>query len=151
MKIWVDADACPTPIKEIIYRAANRTRIQTTLVANHHLKIPKSQFINFILVESGFDVADDYIETQISPGDLVITNDLPLASASLDASAVAISTRGELFTQDNIKQKLNIRDFMDTMRASGIHTGGPAAMNQADIKSFADTFDKLLTQQTRNN
>jgi len=150
MKIWVDADACPAPVKEIIYRAANRMHIHTTLVANHHMKIPKSQFIGFKLVEPGFDVADDFIETQIVSGDLVITNDLPLASAVLDASAVAISTRGELFTQDNIKQRLAIRDFMDTLRASGIHSGGPAAMSQADIKAFADTFDKLLTQQTRN-
>jgi len=151
MKIWVDADACPAPVKDIIYRAANRMRIETTLVANHHMKIPKSQFITLKRVESGFDVADDYIETQIAPGDLVITNDLPLASASLNAAAIAISTRGELFTKDNIKQRLNIRDFMDTLRASGVQTGGPAAMNQADIKSFADTFDRLLTQQTRKN
>lgn len=124
MKIWVDADACPVVIKEILFKAANRTKIATTLVANHYVRIPPSPFISFMQVSSGFDVADDEIVKRIEANDLVITSDIPLADEVIDKSGIALSPRGELYTKENIKSRLNIRDFMDTMRASGVQTGG---------------------------
>jgi len=146
MKIWVDADACPVVIKEILFKAAERTKIPTTLVANHSIRIPPSKVINFMQVSSGFDVADDEIVKRVNNGDLVITSDIPLANEVIDKSALALSPRGELYTKENIKSRLNIRDFMDTMRASGIQTGGPAALNQSDRQAFANNLDTLLTK-----
>ncbi|OUR61640.1 hypothetical protein A9Q74_08405 [Colwellia sp. 39_35_sub15_T18] len=146
MKIWVDADACPVVIKEILFKAAERTKIPTTLVANHSIRIPPSKVINFMQVSSGFDVADDEIVKRINNGDLVITSDIPLANEVIDKSALALSPRGELYTKENIKSRLNIRDFMDTMRASGIQTGGPAALSQSDRQAFANNLDTLLTK-----
>ncbi len=151
MKIWVDADACPVVIKEILFKAAERTRIQTTLVANHSIRIPPSKVINFIQVSSGFDIADDEIVKRINKGDLVITSDIPLADEVISKSAVALSPRGELFTKANIKSRLNIRDFMDTMRASGVQTGGPAALSQSDRQAFANHLDTILTRHQQNN
>jgi len=146
MKIWVDADACPAVIKEIIFKAAARTKVHTTLVANHFLKTPPSPYIHFMQVSSGFDVADDEIVKRIEANDLVITSDIPLAAEVIEAGGHALSSRGELFTPENIKGRLNIRDFLDTMRSSGVNTGGPAALSQADRQLFANHLDRLLTK-----
>ena len=146
MKIWVDADACPAVIKEILYKAAERTEVQLTLVANQKIQIPRSRFISFVQVASGFDVADDEIVKRLEAGDIVITGDIPLAADVIEKGGQALNPRGELYTIENIKARLNIRDFMDTLRGSGINTGGPPALNQADRKAFADHLDKLLTR-----
>lgn len=146
MKIWVDADACPVVIKEILFRAAERTRVETILVANQLMRVPPSKVISALQVPAGFDVADDEIVKRVEAGDLVITSDIPLAAEVIDKDALALSPRGELLTRANIKARLNMRDFLDTLRASGEHTGGPAAMNQADRKAFADQLDRLLSK-----
>ncbi len=146
MKLWVDADACPGIIREILFRAAERTGTQLTLVANHALRTPPSKYITFLQVAKGFDVADDEIVKRLEPGDLVITSDIPLAAEVIEAQGHALSPRGELFTADNIKPRLNIRDFMDTMRSSGIHTEGPPPMNKTDRQAFANHLDRLLTK-----
>ncbi len=126
MTIWVDADACPVPVKEILFRAAERTKTELVLVANQYITTPPSTVIRALQVSSGFDVADNYIVEQAQPGDLVITADIPLAAEVIEKKAVALNPRGELYTEQNIKQRLNIRDFMDTMRASGVQSGGQA-------------------------
>ncbi len=146
MKIWVDADACPVVIKEILFRAAERTRIETILVANQPLRVPPSKVISAMQVPSGFDVADDEIVKRAEAGDVVITSDIPLAAEVIEKGALALSPRGELLTKANIKARLNMRDFLDTLRASGEHTGGPSAMTQADRKTFADQLDRLLSK-----
>ena len=148
MKIWVDADACPVVIKDILFKAAERTGVQLTLVANQAVRVPPSRFISAIQVASGFDVADDEIVRRLESGDLVITGDIPLAADVIEKGGQALSPRGEPFTTENIKARLNIRDFMDTMRGSGIDTGGPAPLNQADRKSFADHLDRILAKYT---
>ena len=145
MKIWVDADACPVVIKDILYRAAERTGVQLTLVANQPVRIPRSRYIKFIQVASGFDVADNEIVKRLDAGDLVITGDIPLAAEVIEKGGYALNPRGELYTANNIRARLNMRDFMDTLRASGIDTGGPSALSQSDRKSFANHLDKLLT------
>jgi len=147
MKIWVDADACPVVIKEILFRAAERTQTQLTLVANQYITTPKSRFISSIQVSSGFDVADNEIVKRLEPGDLVITGDIPLASDVIDKGSHALNPRGEMYTVDNIRARLNMRDFMETLRASGIDTGGPAALNQGDRQAFANQLDRFLTQR----
>lgn len=144
LDIWVDADACPAVIKEILFRAAERTKTVTTLVSNQAIKIPKSKFINHLRVRSGFDVADNEIVEKLKAGDLVITSDIPLADEVLAKGGCALSPRGELFTKDDIKAKLNMRDFMDTLRSSGVQTSGPSSLTQADRKAFADHLDKWL-------
>ncbi|NNK99827.1 MAG: YaiI/YqxD family protein [Xanthomonadales bacterium] len=144
MKIWVDADACPVVIKEILFKAAERTKVELTLVANQPVRIPPSRFIHFLQVASGFDVADNEIVKRLSAGDLVITGDIPLAAEVIEKGGCALGPRGELYTAENIKARLNIRDFMDTLRASGIDTGGPPALSQTDRKKFADHLDRLL-------
>ena len=149
MKIWVDADACPVVIKDILYRAAERTEIQLTLVANQAVNVPRSRHINFIRVASGFDVADNEIVNRMNAGDLVITADIPLASDVIEKGGLALSPRGELYTANNIKSRLNMRDFMETLRSSGIDTGGPPALNQSDRKAFADHLDKILVKQRK--
>jgi uncharacterized protein YaiI (UPF0178 family) len=146
LKIWVDADACPVVIKEILFKAAERTGIQLTLVANQAVRVPPSRFISAIQVGSGFDVADNEIVERLEAGDLVITGDIPLAADVIEKGGHALSPRGERYTADNIKARLNIRDFMDTLRGSGIDTGGPPALNQGDRKAFADHLDRLLAQ-----
>jgi len=146
MKIWVDADACPVVIKEILYRAAERTRVQMTLVANQPLSTPNSEFISTLQVPRGFDVADDAIVKRLGAGDLVITSDIPLAAEVIDKGGHALSPRGELHTTENIRARLNMRDFLDTMRASGVDTGGPAAMSQRDRQDFANNLDRFLTK-----
>ena len=150
MKIWVDADACPVVIKDILFRAAERTGIQLTLVANQPVYVPPSRYINMLQVASGFDVADNEIVKRLSAGDLVITSDIPLAAEVIEKGGRALNPRGELYSANDIKARLNMRDFMDTLRASGIDTGGPPALNQSDRKSFADHLDKLLTMYARN-
>ncbi len=144
MKIWVDADACPVAIKDILFRAATRTGIMLTLIANQSIPVPRSKHIRMVQVASGFDVADDEIVRRLSAGDLVITSDIPLAAEAIDKGATALSPRGELLTAENIKPRLNMRDFLDTMRSSGINTGGPPALNQGDRKAFASHLDKIL-------
>lgn len=146
MKIWVDADACPVVIKEILFKAAGRTGTALTLVANQFIRTPPSPFINSLQVTSGFDVADDEIVKRCSKNDLVITSDIPLAYEIIEKHAHALSPRGELFTTENIKSRLNIRDFMDTMRSSGINSGGPPPLSQSDRQAFANQLDKWLTQ-----
>lgn len=150
MKIWVDADACPVVIKDILFRAAERTGVQLTLVANQPVRIPPSPCIKLLQVTSGFDVADNEIVRRAGVGDLVITSDIPLAAEVIDKGGYALTPRGELYTIDNIRARLNMRDFMDTLRASGIDTGGPPALSQSDRKSFADHLDKLLTRHAGN-
>lgn len=146
MKIWVDADACPVVIKDILYRAAERTGIQLTLVANQAITVPRSRYINFIRVASGFDVADNEIVKRLDVGDLVITSDIPLAAEVIEKGGHALSPRGELYTPNNIKARLNMRDFMETLRASGVDTGGPPALSQGDRKAFADHLDRILAK-----
>ncbi|AZQ82625.1 MAG: YaiI/YqxD family protein [Cognaticolwellia sp.] len=147
MKIWVDADSCPVVIKEILFRAAERTQTQTTLLANHYLKVPPSKVISFVQVSAGFDVADDEIVKRADANDLVITADIPLAAEVVEKGCLALNPRGELYTESNIRQRLNMRDFMDTLRSSGIETGGAPPISQSDRQAFANNLDKLLAQQ----
>ncbi|WP_111642891.1 YaiI/YqxD family protein [Marinimicrobium alkaliphilum] len=146
MPIWVDADACPTVIKDILYRAAERAQIPLTLVANQALRVPTSRYISAVQVSAGFDVADNEIVRRAQPGDLVITSDIPLAAELIEKGAQVLSPRGERFSPDSIKAKLTMRNFMDTMRSSGIHTGGPPAMNQTDRQQFANQLDRWIAK-----
>ena len=146
MQIWVDADACPTAIKDILFRAAERTGIMTILVANQYLQTPPSRYIKSMLVTSGYDVADNEIVKRLSVGDLVITGDIPLAYEVIGKGGHAINPRGERYTQDTIKERLSMRDLMDTLRASGINTGGPSALTSRDIQAFANQLDKFLAE-----
>ncbi|MER2552103.1 MAG: YaiI/YqxD family protein [Thauera sp.] len=144
MHIWVDADACPVIIKDMLFRAAGRTQHPLTLVANQFLRTPASPSIRMIQVPGGFDEADKYIATHVEPGDLVITADIPLAAEVVAKGAIALSPRGEPYTRDNIRELLDLRNFMDTLRATGVDTGGPAAFSAADGKTFANQLDRLL-------
>ncbi len=146
MKIWVDADACPVAIREILFRAAERTGVKVTLVANQPVRVPASPLVECVQVSPGFDVADNEIVRRAGRGDLVVTADIPLAAEVMGNGAHALSPRGELHTTDTIGQRLNMRDFMDTLRASGIHTGGPPALSKRDRQSFANHLDTLLTR-----
>ncbi len=149
MQIWVDADACPGVIREIIAKAAHKRAIRATFVANHSFNLPKSPHVRLYQVPSGFDEADKEIERRVSEGDLVITADIPLASDVLDKSALVMTPRGERYTENNIKQRLQMRDFMETMRSSGEYTGGPSALSLTDRKNFSDQLDSLLTRTKR--
>lgn len=146
MKIWVDADACPVVIKDILFRAAERTKTHLTLVANQFIRTPPSPYLKAIQVSSGFDVADNEIVQRAEKDDLVITSDIPLAAEVIEKGCQALSPRGELFTKDNIRGRLNIRDFMDTMRSSGIHAGGPPPLSQSDRMNFANHLDRILAK-----
>jgi uncharacterized protein YaiI (UPF0178 family) len=150
MRIWVDADACPVVVREILFKAAERTAVELTLVANQAIRIPPSRYIRQRIVPGGFDVADTEIVAQVAAGDLVITSDIPLAADVIAKDAHALSPRGELFTKENVRARLNVRDFMDTMRASGIHTGGPPPLSQTDRKAFADHLDRLLARREKD-
>lgn len=150
MRIWVDADACPAAIKEILFRAAERTRTQVTLVANHSMRVPPSRYVSMLQVTHGFDVADAEIVKRLGPGDLVITADIPLAAEVLEKGGRALNPRGELYSMDDIKARLTMRDFMDTLRASGVDTGGPPVLSQADRQAFARHLDKILMQAARS-
>lgn len=145
--IWVDADACPKAIKAILFRAAEREQVLVTLVANQVLAKPPSAFIKSLQVSKGLDVADNEIVKRVSTGDLVITSDIPLAAEVIAKKALALSPRGELYTVDNIKARLTMRDFLDTLRGSGINTGGPASLSQSDRQAFANQLDRLLAQR----
>ena len=146
MKIWVDADACPVVIKEILFRAAKRTNTEMSLVANQPLSVPPSPLIKTVQVASGFDVADNEIVRRAEVGDLVITADIPLAAEIIEKGAHALNPRGELYTTENIKARLNMRDFMDTLRGSGIQTGGPREFSQSDRQAFANALDRMLAK-----
>lgn len=146
MNIWVDADACPVVIKDILFRAAERTGVRLTLVANQPVRIPASRHIEMLQVKPGFDVADNEIVKRLSAGDLVITGDIPLAAEVIEKGGHALNPRGELYSADTIRARLNMRDFMDTLRASGIATGGPPALSQSDRQSFANHLDTLLAK-----
>ncbi len=146
MKIWVDADACPVVIREILFRAADRRQIEVTLVANQAVRTPSSRFIRMLQVGAGFDVADNEIVKRLGAGDLVITADIPLAAEVIAKGGHALNPRGEMYSADTIGAILNMRDFMDTMRASGINTGGPPALNQRDRQAFANNLDRFLTR-----
>ena len=147
MQIWVDADACPVVVKEILFRAANRTGVQLTLVANQPLSTPNTSNIKTLQVPRGFDVADDEIVKRLEAGDLVITSDIPLAAEVIAKDGHALSPRGEMHTKENIGARLNMRDFLDTMRSSGVEMGGgPAAFSQRDKQTFANELDRFLTK-----
>ena len=144
--IWIDADACPKVIKEILFRAADRVGMPLILVANQPLQVPGSRYIRTIQVGAGFDVADNHIVQHAAAGDLVITADIPLAAEVIAKGCLALNPRGDLYTDDNIRQRLNMRDFMDTLRSSGVDTGGPASFSQADRQAFANQLDRLLAR-----
>lgn len=144
MSIWVDADACPRPVKEILFKAAERTGVELTLVANHAMAVPKRPNVRLLQVQGGFDVADEEIVKRVAPGDLVITADIPLAADVIARGAQALNPRGELYSADTIRALLTMRDFMDTMRSSGVVTGGPPALTQADRQAFAGRLDRWL-------
>ena len=149
MKIWVDADACPVVIKEILFRAATRTQMETILVANAPLRIPNSPYIRMVQVPRGFDVADNHIVAALEPGDLVITADIPLAASVVERGAEALNPRGEMYNSDNVRELLDLRNFMATMRESGLVTGGDAAHNHGDRQAFANRLDQWLTKRSR--
>jgi uncharacterized protein YaiI (UPF0178 family) len=146
MHIWVDADACPKAIKEILFRAAERVQLPLILVANKPLQTPPSRFISSIRVSGGFDVADNHIVQHLQPDDLVITADIPLAAEVIEKGGHALNPRGTFYTRDNIKERLTMRDFMDELRGSGIHTGGPRALSHSDRQTFANQLDRFLTK-----
>lgn len=149
MKIWVDADACPVVIKDILFKAADRVQVLVTLIANQCIRTPPSRFITSIQVPQGFDVADDEIVKRVESGDLIITADIPLAAEAIGKGGIALSPRGELYTASNITARLNMRDFMDTLRSSGVDTGGPPPLNQADRQAFANHLDQYLTKYVK--
>lgn len=146
MHIWVDADACPAVIKETLFRASQRTGVPLTLVANQALTVPRLPHIRAIQVPRGFDVADSEIVTRCEPGDLVITADIPLAAEVIEKGAHALNPRGEMYSKDTIRERLTMRDFMDTLRSSGIDTGGPPALSQSDRQRFANALDTFLAR-----
>lgn len=149
MTIWVDADACPGVIKDILYRAAERVSLQLVLVANRALQVPRSPWIRMVQVPRGFDVADNHIVELVVSGDLVITADIPLAAAVVGKGACALNPRGELYTRDNVQGLLDMRNFMDSLRSSGVETGGPPALNSNDRQTFAAQLDRWITRQLR--
>ncbi len=149
MQIWVDADACPSVIKDILYRAAERVELPLILVANQPLRTPASRFIKSIQVAPGFDVADNHIVQHVQAGDLVITADIPLAAEVIEKDAHALNPRGDFYSRENIRQRLTMRDFMETMRSSGVHTGGPNVLNQRDRMKFANQLDSFLAKQKK--
>lgn len=146
MKIWVDADACPVVIKDILFRAAERTGIELTLVANQAIRKPPCPNITMLQVPSGFDVADNEIAKRLKQGDLVITADIPLAAEVLQIGGHALNPRGGMYTNDTIKNRLETRDFMDSLRSSGVHTGGPPPLSKSDRQAFANHLDKFLAK-----
>lgn len=151
MQIWVDADACPNVIKDVLFRVADRLEVQVTLVANKLLRTPPSRYIKALQVPAGFDVADNEIVRLVQPGDLVITADIPLAADVLGKGGHPLNPRGEFYTKDNIQQHLTMRSFMDDLRSSGVDTGGPAAFSQSDTRNFANQLDRYLARQRGKN
>ncbi len=149
MNIWVDADACPAVVKEILYRAAERARAPLTLVSNQPLRTPPSPFIRTLQVPRGFDVADHEIARRVEPGDLVVTADIPLAAQVIERGGHALDPRGELYSSETIRERLTMRDFMDELRASGVQTGGPPPLAQGDRQRFANQLDRFLARVGR--
>ena len=149
MQIWVDADACPVVIKEILFRAAERTKITTTLVANQFLRTPASAYIKAMQVPSGFDVADNRIVLELTVGDLVITADIPLAAQVVAKGAYALNPRGELYTTANIQERLTMRNLVEELRGNGVDIGGPSAFNQADRQAFAAALNRFIAKQLK--
>jgi uncharacterized protein YaiI (UPF0178 family) len=147
MQIWVDADACPNVIKEILFRAADRVHVSLTVVANQVVRIPPSPYIKSVRVAAGFDVADKTIIQQAQAGDLVITADIPLAAEVIEKGGYALNPRGEFYTKDNIKERLAMRNFLEELRNSGVDIGGPSSLNQSDRQAFANQLDRFLTQR----
>ena len=150
MKIWVDADACPVAVKEILYRAANRTETPLILVANQMLRTPPSPLLRAIQVPRGFDQADDYIVDHVAEGDLVITGDIPLAAQALEKRALVLSPRGERYDEGTIRERLSLRDMLEELRSAGVDTGGPPALSQADRRAFANRLDQLMVMASRD-
>ena len=146
-RIWVDADASPKAVKEILYRASERTKIPVTFVANQFLEVPRSSLIFAVKVASGFDVADNYIVEHSNKGDVAITQDIPLAAELVAKGCVVLNPRGEKYTKENVRERLNMRDFMDSLRSSGVQTGGPAAFSKKDRMTFANALDNVLVQR----
>jgi uncharacterized protein YaiI (UPF0178 family) len=146
-RIWVDADACPGVIRDILFRAAERAQVSVTLVANQWLRTPPSRFIRALQVESGLDVADSAIVARVAPCDLVVTQDIPLAALVLDKGAVALNPRGELYTAENMAERLSMRNFMDELRGAGVQTGGPAPLHARDRQAFANQLDRWLARR----
>jgi len=149
MQIWVDADACPAVIKDMLYRVADREKLQVVLVANRPLRTPPSPWIRSIQVARGFDVADDHIASAMAVGDLVVTADIPLAAAVVERGGYALNPRGEFYSRDNVRELLDLRNFMEGLRASGVETGGPPAFSHADRQSFANQLDRFITRSTQ--
>jgi uncharacterized protein YaiI (UPF0178 family) len=146
-QVWVDADACPAVIKDILFRAADRAKVAVTLVANQWLRTPPSPWIRSLQVAGGFDVADTAIVERVAPGDLVVTQDIPLAARVLDKGGIAVNPRGDLYTPDNMAERLSMRDFMEELRGAGVQTGGPAAFHARDRQAFANRLDAWLAQR----
>jgi len=147
VQIWVDADACPRDIKEILYRAAERTQVQVTMVANRYLRVPRSSCVSVLVAAAGVDEADEQIAARMQAGDLVVTSDIPLASQVIDRGGLALSPRGELYTVENVGARLNMRDFLESLRSSGsVDTGGPPPLSRADRQAFADHLDRILAR-----
>ncbi|WP_034946961.1 YaiI/YqxD family protein [Erwinia oleae] len=151
MPIWVDADACPKVIKEVLYRAAERAEMMVTLVANQSLSVPPSRFVRTLRVAAGFDVADNEIVRRVEKDDLVVTADIPLAAEVMEKGAIALNPRGERYSDATIRERLTMRDFMDTLRASGVQTGGPPTLSQRDRQQFANELDKWLVAQKKKS
>jgi Uncharacterized protein conserved in bacteria len=149
MKIWIDADACPGAIKEIVIRAADRVQVEAVFVANQLVRVPASKYLRFMQVDRGFDAADRRIVELLEPQDLVITADIPLAAATIEKHAHALSPRGERFTPDNVRERLSIRNFMQDLREGGVRTGGPAALDARDKQAFANQLDAILAKRQR--
>ena len=151
LQLWVDADACPNVIKDILFRAAARRRVTCTLVANSFIPLPRMEWLKFVQVPAGFDVADDRIVELIQPGDLAVTADIPLAAKVVDKGAFALNPRGSFYTAENIRQRLTMRNFMEELRSSGVQVGGPATFSQQDRTAFANALDRFLTQHLRSD
>jgi len=145
-RIWVDADACPAPLREVLIRAAQRAGIETCFVSNHFINIPNVPHVSFRQVEKGFDIADHYIAARVDAPDLVVTQDIPLAAEVIEKGAIALGPRGQLHTADNIKARLTMRNFMETMRSSGVQTGGPKTLSKQDIQQFANQIDRWIAK-----
>jgi uncharacterized protein YaiI (UPF0178 family) len=151
VRIWIDADACPNSVKEILFRAAQRVQIPVILVANQAVQAPRSRWIRAVRVGAGFDVADHFIAEGLQPGDLVVTADIPLAARAVERGCEALNPRGEHYTKENIRERLAMRNFMEELRSAGVQTGGPGALSQTDRKAFADALDRLLSRQRRGS
>ena len=151
MQIWVDADACPKVIKEILFRSAERRKVTVTLLANQWMRVPESAFISIVQVQDGLNVADDEIVARCNVGDLVITADIPLAARVVEKGALALDPRGKMYDKNNVKQALSMRNLMDELRSGGVETGGPASFSQHDRQMFANLLDQLLTKMEKKN